>query len=232
MTRPNTDPTNPYRAGQTNTNGTIICGAKNRNGQPCGKYPAKGATRCVRHGGGSPKSKAAAARRNTTNQAHAELRALGFDPDAENIDPAEALLRLVSDKAREVAWLRHMVDQVGAGQHPETDPMSSPLVWGVTSHQTGVGPLGAVDVETRGPDINVWVRWMHTAEDQLARYAAAALKAGVQRRQVELQEALALQFVGAIHQILGGLQLTATQQETAGTLVPSVLRSLDQKETP
>ena len=30
----------------------------------------------------------------------------------------------------------------------------------------------------------------------------------------------------------GGLQLTATQQETAGTLVPSVLRSLDQKDTP
>lgn len=199
---------------------------------PAANTPAKGATRCVRHGGGSPKSKAAAARRNTTNRAHAELRALGFDPDAENIDPAEALLRLVSDKAREVAWLRHMVDQVGAGQHPETDPMSSPLVWGVTSHQTGVGPLGAVDVETRGPDINVWVRWMHTAEDQLARYAAAALKAGVQRRQIELQEALALQFVGAIHQILGGLQLTATQQETAGTLVPSVLRSLDQKDTP
>ncbi|MEB0272966.1 hypothetical protein QN388_25450, partial [Pseudomonas sp. 5B4] len=67
---------------------------------------------------------------------------------------------------------------------------------------------------------------------QLARYAAAALKAGVQRRQLELQEALALQFVGAIHKILGGLQLTAAQQETAGTLVPSVLRSLDQKDTP
>ena len=33
MTRPNTDPTNPYRAGQTNARGTIICGAKNRNGQ-------------------------------------------------------------------------------------------------------------------------------------------------------------------------------------------------------
>lgn len=232
MTRPNTDPTNPYRAGQTNARGAIICGAKNRNGQPCGKYPAKGATRCVRHGGGSPKSKAAAARRNATNQAHTELRALGFDPDAENIDPAEALLRLVSDKAREVAWLRHMVDQIGAGQDPETEPMSSPLVWGVTSHQVGVGPLGAVDVKTSGTDINVWVRWMHTAEDQLARYSAAALKAGVQRRQLELQEALALQFVGAIHQILGGLHLTATQQETAGTLVPSVLRSLDQKDTP
>ena len=141
-------------------------------------------------------------------------------------------MRLVTNKHLEVQWLRHMIQQIRTDEGTDDAPMSSPLVWGVTSHQTGVGPMGPVDVESKGAGLNVWVEWLHQAENQLARYAAAALKAGVQRRQVELQEALALQFVGAIHQILGGLHLTATQQETAGTLVPTVLRSLDQKETP
>ena len=141
-------------------------------------------------------------------------------------------MRLVTNKHLEVQWLRHVIQQIRTDGDTADAPMGSPFVWGVTSHQTGVGPMGPVDVESKGADLNVWVKWLHTAEDQLARYAAAALKAGVQRRQLELQEALALQFVGAIHQILGGLQLTAAQQETAGTLVPTVLRSLDQKDIP
>lgn len=221
-----------YRAGQTNDAGRIICGAKKKNGDPCGSAPKKGATRCGTHGGNSPRARTAAERRNTTNQAATALRALGHNPDAEPIDPAEALLRLVTAKHYEVQWLRHMVQQVRAGADIADDPMSSPLVWGVTSHQTGAGPMGPVDVETKGPDLNVWVRWLHTAERDLANYAASALKAGVQQRQLELQEQLALQLVGAIHQILNGLGLTAAQQDTAGTLVPTILRSLDTKETP
>ena len=209
------------------------CTAKSkRSGERCKRSAILGGTVCTSHGGRTPVVKAAAERRLAMRKASEQFAALGHDPDAEPVDPAEALLRLVTNKHLEVQWLRYMVQQIRTDGDTADAPMSSPLVWGVTSHQTGVGPMGPVDVESKGADLNVWVKWLHTAEDQLARYAAAALKAGVQRRQLELQEALALQFVGAIHQILGGLHLTATQQETAGTLVPSVLRSLDTKEQP
>lgn len=226
MTLPKAD---EYRPGQTNARGTIICGAKNRAGKKCTRYPVKGGTRCPSHGGKSPQSKAAAERRQNTTKADRELRALGYDPHALNLDPAEQLLRLVSDKAREVAWLRHMVDQVAQGGDQD-DPLRNPLVWGVTKRETGVGPMGAIDQTTETADLNVWIRWLHVGEDALARYATAALKAGVQQRQLEIQEALALQFVGAIHQIIGALQLTAAQQQTAATIIPTVLRSLDNQE--
>ena len=206
------------------------CTAKSkRSGERCKRSAILGGNVCTSHGGRTPVVKAAAERRLAMRKAVGGLRALGYDPDAGNLDPAEQLLRLVSDKAREVAWLRHMVDQVAAGGDQD-DHLRNPLVWGVTSHQTGVGPMGPVDVESKGADLNVWVKWLHAAEDALARYATAALKAGVQQRQLEIQEALALQFVGAIHTIIGALQLTAAQQQTAATIIPTVLRSLDNQE--
>ncbi|MFK5281667.1 HGGxSTG domain-containing protein, partial [Lacticaseibacillus paracasei] len=39
------------------------CGAKTRAGTPCNRWPPPGATRCRLHGGATPRSKAAAARR-------------------------------------------------------------------------------------------------------------------------------------------------------------------------
>jgi len=45
------DPSNPYRAGQRNSKGVIICGAKCRNGSVCQDDPIKGYRRCRKHGG-------------------------------------------------------------------------------------------------------------------------------------------------------------------------------------
>src|SRR6266496_4207259 len=54
------------------------CGAKNRRGEPCRKYPMKGKTRCRNHGGASTgaktaKGKARAVEAVTTHGAHATL---------------------------------------------------------------------------------------------------------------------------------------------------------------
>ncbi|MDI3330689.1 MAG: hypothetical protein QJR09_08135 [Micrococcus sp.] len=214
----------PFRPGQTDETGRPICGARKRNGDPCGASPKRGAKRCARHGSGNRQSKAAAAKTVTDEKAGKALRSLGYDPGAENVDPSEALLRLVSDKAREVAWLRHMVDQINADQ----DPIDRhTLTWGVDSHEQGMEPEGPIDKTTERVGINVWIGWLHTAEDQLARYATAALRAGVEQRQVEIREAEALVFVGAIHQILGNLQLTAEQQRLVPTVVPQALRAIE-----
>ncbi|VXA92724.1 HGGxSTG domain-containing protein [Citricoccus sp. K5] len=214
----------PYTPGQTAENGRPICGAKKKDGNPCGASPAKGATRCRRHGGNTPQAKGKAKARVTTEKAGRALRNLGYDSEAENINPAEALLRLVSDKYREVAWLRMQVDHIQAGNNPGG---TTPLVWGVTGHEFGVGPDGPIDKTTESSDLNIYVRWLHTAEDQLARYASAALKAGVEQRQLDIREAEALIFVGAINSILTALQLTTEQQQLVPTIVPQALRALE-----
>lgn len=213
----------PYRPGQVDDTGRPLCGARKRDGNPCGASPRKGATRCARHGGNAKQVKNAAAKRVTSAKAARTLRSLGYDPTAENIDPSEALLRLVSDKAREVAWLRHMVDQI---QHDGgTD--GNPLVWGRTKHEEGVGPLGSIDKDDYAAELNIWIRYLHQAEDQLARYATAALRAGVEQKQVEIREQEALVFVGVLNQVFAGLQLTSEQQRLIPTVVPQALRAIE-----
>lgn len=212
-----------YSPGQV-VDGRTICGAKKKNGTPCGASPAKGATRCRRHGGATPQAKNKAHERNVRAKAEVHLRSLGYQPDAENVDPAEALLRLVSDKHREVAWLRLQVDAIQAGDNPGG---TTPLVWGVSGHEFGAGPDGPIDKTTETTDLNIYVKWLHTAEDQLARYATAALKAGVEQRQLDIREAEALVLVGAINQILAALQLTTDQQKLVPEVVPAALRALE-----
>lgn len=209
-----------YSPGQV-VDGRTICGAKKRNGDKCGASPRRDATRCHRHGGNSTQAQKAARKRATNRRANGELKSLGYDPTADNINPAEALLRLVSDKAREVAWLRTMIDSLDPGHDNEN------LVWGKTGHEEGTGPLGPVDKDDYAADLNVWVRWLHQAEDQLAKYAAAALRAGVEQRQLEIREQEALLFVGAIHQILAALQLTTDQQKLVPEVVPAALRAIE-----
>ena len=216
-----TDP--DYSPGQV-VDGRTICGAKKRDGEPCGASPAKGATRCRIHGGATRQAKKKAHERNVRANAEVQYRSLGYQPDAENVDPAEALLRLVSDKYREVAWLRLQVDAIQAGDSPGG---TTPLVWGVSGHEFGVGPDGPIDKTTETTDLNIYVKWLHTAEDQLARYATAALKAGVEQRQLDIREAEALVFVGAINQILTALQLTTDQQKLIPDVVPAALRAIE-----
>lgn len=220
--------TDPHRAGQTDETGRTLCGAKKKDGNPCAASPKKGFTRCRRHGGNSPQAKRKAQERNTKAKAEEQLRSLGYLENAPNIDPTEALLRLVSDKAREVAWLRTMVDQVTSDQHADDGP-SAPkaLVWGKTKHEEGVGPLGPVDKEDYAADLNIWVRWLHTAEEQLAKYATSALRAGVEQRQVEIREQEALVFVGAIHNILNNLNLSTDQRALIPEVVPAALREIE-----
>lgn len=219
----------PHRPGQTTENGRPICGARKKNGDPCGASPKKGHTRCARHGGNSPQSTRAAQKRNTTQRAARALRALGHDPDAPNIDPAEALLKLVSDKAREVAWLRIMVDTI---TNANGDDVHQDLVWGVLKTEIGEGPMGPINTVSHGPALNQWVQWLHKAEDQLANYSARALQAGVAQKRLELDQAVALQLVGVINQVIAGLNLSGEQRAAAGPLIASALRALDQKDTP
>jgi hypothetical protein len=62
------------------------------------------------------------------------------------------------------------------------------------------------------------------AQDKLADYATAALKAGVEERRVRLAENQGALVAQAIRQVLDQLNLTPTQQELVPTVVPAALR--------
>lgn len=201
---------------------TRRCTANARTtGERCKRAAIVGGTVCKYHGGSLANVKAAAARRVAAER----VRALGYDPGAPNVDPAEALLELVSHKAREVAWLRATVDALA---HPdaEGDPVLEHLVWELVKHETGVGPMGPMDSQVRETRRTVYVQWLHDAEDQLARYATAALKAGVEERRVRIHEAQAGVFVSAIRRLLDGLNLTHDQRALSGPLVAQIFREL------
>ena len=197
------------------------------SGERCKVAAVKGLTVCWKHGGAAKHARAAGARRVAAER----VRALGYVPDGPNVDPAEALLELVSHKAREVAWLRATVDALA---HPdaEGDPVLEPLVWELVKHETGVGPMGPMDAQVRETRRTVYVQWLHDAEDQLARYATAALKAGVEERRVRIHEAQAGVFVSAIRRLLDGLNLTHDQRAASGPLVAQIFRELTPGGTP
>lgn len=207
------------------------CGAKTRAGTPCKLAPLKGATRCKRHGGASPNAQAKAAQRRRQAEI---VRTLGEVP-AENIDPAEALLQLVSQKWAETQWLRQIVQAHTIDADTEAargeDVEHSPLVWSKTKHEVGTGPEGPIDKAVYDQAPSVWWSQLRRAEDQLKDYTTAALRAGVERRQIELQEAQALQIAQAIHRILDQLQLTQEQARRVPDVVPGVLRQLPTEPT-
>lgn len=204
------------------------CGAKTRTGGECTQWAVTGAKRCRMHGGRTEKARVRA-------QAQRAMKALG-DVPTENVDPAEALLRLVTQKAAEVGWLRQRVIEVaetstpaGSGALVEDDhgDADENLTWGTTKQTTGFDPeSGMVSSTVREAAPNVWWRLLREAEDQLAKYSTAALRAGVERRQLELQETQALHLAGAINRILDALELTAEQSRRVPEVVPEVLRTL------
>ena len=149
------------------------CGAKTRDGDPCRNPPMSGATRCRMHGGATPRGRAAAERRLAEAEAARHVTAFGARTD---ITAPEALLELVQSKAAEVAYWDGRVSELG-------DDERAGLL--VAKTEQGFGPQGPVDTETRQAGPHVFVAMLHKAQDQLAAYSAAAIRAGVDRAMVE-----------------------------------------------
>ena len=151
------------------------CGGKRRGteGQcqrPAGwgtDHPGIGA--CKLHGGSTPNH-----HKNALKvQAQRDVTAFGARTD---ITAPEALLELVQSKAAEVAYWDGRVSELG-------DDDRAGLLLAKT--EQGLGPQGPVDTRTRQAGPHVFVVMLHKAQDQLAAYSAAAIRAGVDRAMVE-----------------------------------------------
>ena len=151
-----------------------ICGAKTRSGEPCRQRPMLGQRRCRMHGGSSPVALRAAQRRIASVEAARQVESWGGRLD---VNPAEALLELVQGKAAEVAYWNWRV--AGLSEDERAGLL-------VAESTFGEGPQGPVDTVTRKVAPHVFVVLLHKAQDQLASFSAAALRAGVDEALVRL----------------------------------------------
>lgn len=188
------------------------CKATARSGEQCRRPSMKGGTVCASHGGKSPQAKAAAARRLAEEKAAKAMRLFAEPVD---IDPARALVELVQWTAGEVAYWREQVRELA-----ETNPEA--LTWGTVREKVGGEDYGT----TLEAKPNVAYLMLTDAQDRLAKYAAAALKAGVEERRVKLAEDQGALVAQVIRAILDQLDLSPAQAAKVPEVVPTQLRLL------
>lgn len=188
------------------------CTAKRTDGEPCKAWAVTGLKVCRVHGASSPRSKAKRARAVAEEKAAKSMRLFAAPVD---IDPARALVELVQWTAGEVAYWREQVRALA-----ETTPEA--LTWGITREKQG-GEDHGTTLESKP---NVAYLMLTDAQDRLAKYAAAALKAGVEERRVKLAEDQGELVARVIRSILDQLNLTSEQQARVPEVVPAQLRLL------
>ena len=162
-------------AGAGKPKGYVRCSGTNRQGEPCGRPAGWGTDHagvglCKHHGGSTPSGK----RHAITLEAARQVEAWGGRLD---VSAPEALLELVQSKAAEVAYWNWRVGGLSE------DERAGLLVAETTF---GEGPQGPVDTVTRKVAPHVFVVLLHKAQDQLASFSAAALRAGVDEALVRL----------------------------------------------
>ena len=94
-----------------------------------------------------------------------------------DVTPPEALLELVQGKAAEVAYWNQLVAEL-------SDEDRAGML--DAKAEQGLGPQGPVDTVTRQAGPHVYLVMLHKAQDQLATYSAAAIRAGVDEAMVRV----------------------------------------------
>lgn len=154
---------------------TEKCGAKTRQGKPCGKVAGWGTShvgvgRCKLHGGASPNAEVAGA----VQLARREAVVMGCPLD---IDPHEALLECLRIAAGEVAYAS---SKVAALEKPTMMTMF-------------------------GPQLDTWITVRQSAMDRVVTYSKIAIAAGIEERKVRLAEAEGAMLAEVIRLVLDDL---------------------------
>ena len=130
-----------------------------------------------------------------------------------DIDPAQALLDLVHWTAGECMYWREQVQRL-AEDSPEK------LTWGKTREKTGGDDYGT----TEEAKPNIAYLMLTDAQERLAKFATAALRAGVDERRVKLAEDQGRVLVDVVKAILDQLDLSTDQRDMIPTVVPETIR--------
>ena len=173
---------------------TERCTAHSKSGKPCRYVVVPGTKVCRFHGGNAPQVREAGQRRLAMEEARQWATING----RVNIEPAQALLELVSMKAAEVAYWERRISDLSEDEY----------AWGVTKHEEGIDRGEPVNVTTQEAKKNIYLDLLHTAQRDLANFAATALKAGVDQALVTIAQSQAVQIVDVLRAALSDARVT------------------------
>src|SRR5699024_4630786 len=138
-------------------------------------------------------------------------------PAEEGQNPAQALLDQVAHTAAEVEWLRRQIELINSAEA---------LFWSTQEAITTDTPTGAYTEEVKEAGQHVIYQIYQKAQDQLVKYAAETLRAGVEERQVRAAERTGEQFEKVLMAVLSAINATPDQLQTASTEIPRILRDM------
>lgn len=198
-------------------NGRASCRAHSaRTGAMCKAYPVPGGTVCETHGGVQQRNSRAVQeiyRQQRMEHAREMLGLVDYD-----LTPEEALLQTVRESAANVAFYRARVQEI-VGEADLDDP-THPLIWGVTQNVSTGASATPGDDETSAAGANVWLTLYKEERELLLKASAAAVRAGIAERKIQLAEMGAEIIVGRIRQIINALNLSPEQMRQADVVIP------------
>lgn len=173
---------------------TTRCGAKTRTGGKCQKTAGwgtshPGAGRCKLHGGST-----------TNGELHGNLELARRDAVVMGaplpIDPHEAILQAIHIAAGEVRYCSDRIAELDAALVSIETVKTRPLSHG----KDGESATETVEETTRTTEVRLhaWIETRRDALNRMVAYSAAALKAGVEERQVKVAEQQAQQLANAM----------------------------------
>lgn len=169
---------------------SIRCTAKSKQtGERCRAARVPGATVCHWHGGKGGRLRKKIERTREQEEMQKTIEVLGGRRD---IHPADALIELVQTKAAEVEYWKARLSEL----QPDM------LTWGRTKHERGIDKGLEVDMVTKESRPHIILTLLHKAQDDLARFSAAALKAGVDEARLRIAETQAAWAIELIRQAL------------------------------
>ena len=125
----------------------------------------------------------------------------------------EALLELVQTKAAEVEYWRQLVAEL------EVEERAGMLL---ARHEEGFGAQGPVDVDTHTAGSHVYLTLLHKAQDQLAAYSVAAIRAGADKAMVE---ALTMQAAYLLPLLYRVISMARASSDAPDLIVRAVIDS-------
>ena len=152
-----------------------ICGAKNRQGQPCQKRPLKGKSRCKNHGGATPTA------RHTGNKKHG-LYSAHLTPE-EQAQWGGIQLGAVDDELRLLRIYLNRCVALDAEISKDPNSTSNSVSMELTEVRRSKRPDGdTLDVTSRRPDVMGRMNWIvgriALLEKTRAELVAAAKESG------------------------------------------------------
>lgn len=170
-------------------------GTRSSDGQPCERWAIIGGTVCPAHGGSAPQTKAKAARNVATRKVEREARRMAVPVD---IDATEGIVAAVKESAGRLAWAREWLNDLP-------------------------GPP-VQEIHVAGGGINVGEHVLHeiyrTWMKDHVTYCAAALRAGIEQKQLDFMMGVAAQLAGFARALLEAPELGLTwEQREAGRQV-------------